>query len=107
MTQVGVPYRSHSSVEGVGFDCSGLTSYAWGRAGQELYRQSGTQIREAAPLDRSTARAGDLVHYPGHVMIYLGVGDAIVHSVHSGRTVEVDTISERRRNTVNFGDPTS
>ena len=107
MTQVGVPYRSHSSVEGVGFDCSGLTSYAWGRAGQELYRQSGTQIREAAPLDRSTARAGDLVHYPGHVMIYLGVGDAIVHSVHSGRTVEVDTISERRRNTVNFGAPTS
>lgn len=107
MTQVGVPYRTHSSVEGVGFDCSGLTSYAWGLAGQELYRQSGTQIREAAPLDRFTARAGDLVHYPGHVMIYLGVGDAIVHAVQSGRTVEVDTISERRRDTVSFGDPTS
>ncbi len=107
MTQVGVPYRSHSSVEDVGFDCSGLTSFAWGRAGHELFRQSGTQIREAAPLDRETARAGDLVHYPGHVMIYLGVGDAIIHSVHSGRTVEVDTISERRRNTVSFGDPTS
>ncbi|MEM9515454.1 MAG: NlpC/P60 family protein [Actinomycetota bacterium] len=107
MTQVGVPYRTHSSIEEVGFDCSGLTSFAWGRAGHDLFRQSGTQIREAAPLDRETARAGDLVHYPGHVMIYLGIGDAIIHSVHSGRTVEVDTISERRRNTVSFGDPTS
>ena len=62
----------------------------------ELFRQSGTQINEAAPLDRATAKAGDLVYYPGHVMLYLGVGDAIIHSVQTGRTVEIDTISGRR-----------
>ena len=106
MTQIGVPYRTNTSEEGVGFDCSGLTTYAWARAGVQLTRQSTAQIREAGPLDRASARAGDLVQYPGHVMMYLGVGDAIVHSVQRGRTVELDTISERRSNSVRFGDPT-
>jgi cell wall-associated NlpC family hydrolase len=105
MTQVGVPYRYNTSQEGVGFDCSGLTTFAWARAGVSLVRQSGQQINEAAPLDRTTAKAGDLVQYPGHVMMYLGVGDAIIHSVMSGRTVELDTISERRAASVRFGDP--
>jgi cell wall-associated NlpC family hydrolase len=106
MTQVGVPYRRNTSSEGVGFDCSGLTTFAWARAGVELVRQSTAQIRNAASLDRSTAKAGDLVQYPGHVMMYLGVGDAIIHSVMTGRTVELDTISSRRANSARFGDPT-
>ena len=103
LTQIGVPYRSNTSIENEGFDCSGLTTYAWAGAGVELYRQSGSQISEAKRIDRDEAMAGDLVHYPGHVMLYLGVGDAIVHSVSTGRTVEIDTI---RRGSVSFGDPT-
>ena len=106
LTQIGVPYRTNTSKPDVGFDCSGLTTYAWAGAGVELYRQSGSQIDDAAPLTRETAKAGDLVHYPGHVMMYLGVGDAVVHSITHGRTVEVDTISERRRDSVRWGDPT-
>jgi cell wall-associated NlpC family hydrolase len=105
MTQVGVPYRTNTSQEGKGFDCSGLTTYAWAKAGVQLIRQSGQQIRNALPLDRATAKAGDLVQYPGHVMMYLGVGDAVIHSVMSGRTVELDTINTRRTNSVRFGDP--
>ncbi|HSM67756.1 MAG TPA: NlpC/P60 family protein [Ilumatobacteraceae bacterium] len=105
MTQVGVPYRYNTSKEGVGFDCSGLTTFAWARAGVSLVRQSGEQIRNAAPIGRESAKAGDLVQYPGHVMMYLGVGDAIIHSVMSGRTVELDTISDRRVTSVRFGDP--
>lgn len=105
MTQIGVPYRTNTSQEGVGFDCSGLTTYAWGRAGVQLTRQSTSQINEALRLDRASAKAGDLVQYPGHVMMYLGVGDAVIHSVMRGRTVELDTISERRANSVRFGDP--
>jgi cell wall-associated NlpC family hydrolase len=107
MTQVGVPYRTHSSIEDVGFDCSGLTAFAWEGAGLQIEHQSSAQISNAARLDRSTAKAGDLVQYPGHVMLYLGVGDAIVHSVMTGRTVELDTISGRRVNSVRFGDPTA
>jgi hypothetical protein len=106
MSQVGVPYRSHSSKEDVGFDCSGLTSYAWRTAGKDLARQSGSQIKAAERLTRDDAKAGDLVYYPGHVMMYLGVGDAVIHSVQTGRTVEVDLISGRRRNSVRWGDPT-
>lgn len=107
MTQVGVPYRSHTSIEDEGFDCSGLTLYAWGEAGVELNRISGDQIRATDNVGRDGAEAGDLVHYPGHVMMYLGVDDAIVHSVNTGRTVEIDTISNRRANSVRFGDPIS
>ena len=106
LTQLGVPYRSVSSIEGVGFDCSGLTSYAWRAGGQELFRNSSAQISDAARLDRSEAKAGDLVQYPGHVMMYLGVEDAIVHSITHGRDVEIDPISQRKRNSVRFGDPT-
>ena len=105
LTQVGVPYRSMASKEGVGFDCSGLTSYAWSGAGIELYRRSSDQISDAERLSRDEAKAGDLVYYPGHVMMYLGVEDAIVHSIQTGRTVEIDTISGSRRNSVRFGDP--
>jgi cell wall-associated NlpC family hydrolase len=105
MTQLGVPYRTHASVEDEGFDCSGLTSYAWQASGVELNRISGDQIRAAAKVDRESASAGDLVHYPGHVMMYLGVEDAVVHSANTGRTVEIDTISARRANRVTFGNP--
>jgi cell wall-associated NlpC family hydrolase len=106
MTQVGVPYRYGSSSEGVGFDCSGITQFAWARAGVALVHQSSGQINAAAPIDRASAKAGDLVQYPGHVMMYLGIGDAIIHSVQTGRTVELDTINARRSSSVRFGDPT-
>ena len=52
-------------------------------------------------------KAGDLAQYPGHVMMYLGVGEAVIHSVMTGRTVELDTISERQASRVRFGDPTA
>lgn len=103
LTQVGVPYRTNTSIENEGFDCSGITTYAWAGSGVELYRQSGTQISEAKSISRDEAKAGDLVHYPGHIMLYLGVDNAVVHSIQTGRTVEVDTFS---RDSVNFGDPT-
>lgn len=105
MTQIGVPYRSLASVEDEGFDCSGLTLYAWQASGVELNRISGDQIRAATRVDRDEASAGDLVHYPGHVMMYLGIGDAVVHSVSTGRTVEIDTISKTRAGGVTFANP--
>jgi cell wall-associated NlpC family hydrolase len=103
-TQLGVPYRRNTSKAGEGFDCSGLTTYAWSQAGFLLQRQSTAQIRASAPRDELTAQAGDLVQYPGHVMMWLGVERFIVHAPYSGRNVEVDQFSTRRR--VKYGDPT-
>ena len=56
LAQLGVSYVSNSSEPGVAFDCSGLTAYAWGRAGVALYRQSGVQISDAAPRDSRQRR---------------------------------------------------
>ena len=43
MGQLGVPYVRYTSSPGVSFDCSGLTSYAWGQAGVYLPHQSRAQ----------------------------------------------------------------
>ncbi len=104
LSQLGVPYRRNTSKPGSGFDCSGLTSFAWSEAGFDLTRQSTAQIRAAAPRELETAMAGDLVQYPGHVMMYLGVDRAVVHAVMPGRPVEVDVVKARRN--LKFGDPT-
>ncbi|MEO7398737.1 MAG: NlpC/P60 family protein [Ilumatobacteraceae bacterium] len=102
-TQLGVPYRRMASKPGVGLDCSGLTTFAWGAAGVTLTRQSGAQIKAASPRSHETAMAGDLVYYPGHVMMYLGVDNTIIHSPYTGRRVEVDRFSTRK--SVKFGNP--
>ena len=105
LSQVGVPYRRNSSKPGVAFDCSGLTAYAWGRAGTTLAPQSGRQIRSAALRTHATVQAGDLAYYPGHVMIWLGVDNLIVHAADPARDVEVTDFSSRRASRLKFGDP--
>jgi cell wall-associated NlpC family hydrolase len=106
LTQVGVPYRRNTSKVGVAFDCSGLTAYAWSQAGIEMAHQSRTQLRTSALRTPDTAQAGDLVYYPGHVMLWLGLDNLIVHAPYRGHPVEVDQISTRRIKRVKFADPT-
>jgi cell wall-associated NlpC family hydrolase len=48
-----------------------------------------------------TAQPGDLVQYPGHVMMYLGAGRAVVHSPYTGRDVEVRSMERN----VNLASP--
>lgn len=106
MTQLGVPWRRNARVEGEGFDCSGLTSFSWARAGVEIERSSRNQFRAATEIGHEDAGLGDLVWYPGHIMLYLGVGDAVVHSPTHGRDVEFLELSERRASWVRYADPT-
>lgn len=102
LTQLGVPYRSMASKPGVGFDCSGLTSFAYAVAGISVPRSSGDQDRAAATVAREVAEVGDLVHYPGHVGMYLG-GNIYVHSPEPGRDVEIVVMPDRA---LDFGDLT-
>lgn len=102
MSQLGVPYRSLESEPGVGFDCSGLTIWAFAQAGFDIPRVSRDQIRDAAAVAREVAEAGDLVYYPGHVGIYLGA-ELYVHSPNSGNTVEAVHLPTK---SLRFGDAT-
>lgn len=104
-TQLGTRYRRNAASPSIGFDCSGLTSWSWAQAGVQLPHQSRSQMKQVAAVTRATAQAGDLVYYPGHVMIYLGVGDAIIHSPFTGRNVEVALLPGGRSGSVRFGNP--
>jgi cell wall-associated NlpC family hydrolase len=104
-TQLGVPYVRYTMRPGIAFDCSGLTSYAWGQVGHSMVRQSLRQITAVQRVAREQAQAGDLVWYPGHIMLYLGVDDAVIHAPLSGRNVELGFIAARRSRWVRFGNP--
>lgn len=106
LTQLGVPYRRNALAPGVAFDCSGLTSFAWSEAGFDIPRNSTAQIRAAEPRNIFTAQAGDLMRYPGHVMMWLGVGQAIIHAPFTGRHVEIKVLGSRSMSRSKFGDPT-
>jgi cell wall-associated NlpC family hydrolase len=91
-SQIGVPYVYLSSRPGVGFDCSGLTMYAWGRAGVRLPHSSADQYATVRPrISRANLRPGDLLFFYSpvhHVAIYLGHG-MMIHAPHSGQRVEI------------------
>ena len=88
MAQVGTMYRAAGNQPG-GFDCSGLTSYAWAQAGVKIPRTSTDQIAAAAVRSPDQLLPGDIIWHPGHIGLYLGVGDAMVHSSQTGKPVEV------------------
>lgn len=105
MTQLGTPYRRNTSKPGSGFDCSGLTTWAWAQSGITLPRQSRSQINTVVRVSREQAQAGDLVYYPGHVSLYLGLDNYILHAPFTGRSVEFSHIKSSRANSVLFGNP--
>jgi len=97
LEQAGVPYHSRSSSPGNGFDCSGLTMYAWSTVGVALSHRDSAQMNESVPRTWDTAQPADLVQYPGHVMMYLGAGQAIVHAPNTGSVVRVQNIARSVR----------
>ncbi|MET9389586.1 C40 family peptidase [Streptomyces sp. NPDC006624] len=92
--QLGKPYEW--GAEGpASYDCSGLTSRAWAKAGTPIPRTSQEQWRELKriPLDR--LRPGDLVVYfpkATHVALYLGDG-MVVQAPRPGAKVKVSPLA--------------
>ena len=105
LTQLGVPYRLNTSIAFQSFDCSGLTSYAWGIAGIPLARSSRAQFYAAKPIKPEKAQLGDLVWRPGHVAMYLGVPGAVLQAPTEGRNVEIQLMNERIASWVRYADP--
>lgn len=104
-TQLGVPYGHFARTAGVGFDCSGITSWAWEQAGFEIPRGAKWQIESAADVTPETAQAGDLLFYPTHVMMYLGVDLAILHSPNRKSTVHLSNVWKRKVAKLQWGNP--
>ena len=76
-----------------GFDCSGLTSWAWAKGGKSLPRTTYGQwaIGQHVPMD--ALQPGDLIFYNGlgHVALYVG-GGQMIHAPHTGSFVKVDSV---------------
>lgn len=97
--QKGDPYR-YGATGPNAFDCSGLTSYAYHRAGLRLPRTSSAQSGAVRHIARSKLRRGDLVFFTSgghvyHVGLYAGHrhgGDYVLHAPYSGRDVETERI---------------
>jgi cell wall-associated NlpC family hydrolase len=99
-SEIGTPYLWGGRTPGVGFDCSGLTSWAWEQAGTMIPRVSRDQYAATKRITRSELRAGDLVFYAAdgitisHVGMYAGDGDIIVQTRRSSTTgVTEDSLS--------------
>jgi len=105
LTQIGVHYRRYTASEGHGFDCSGLTSWAWSKVGVNLPRSSYQQVRAATRVDLSLAQPGDLLYYPGHVMLAVGVGTAMIHAPYTGANVEVRAMPLRKTSRIIAASP--
>ena len=94
-SQVGVPYVKYMSKEGVGFDCSGLTMYAWKQAGVSLPHQSRAQFARGPQIPTEYIEPGDLVYFHSpisHVGIYIG-GGMMVDAPGVGRNVRIAAVT--------------
>ncbi|MFC3575642.1 NlpC/P60 family protein [Streptomyces yaanensis] len=92
--QIGKPYRW--GAEGpTAYDCSGLTSRAWGHAGRAIPRTSQEQWARLPHVPLKKLRPGDLVVYfpeATHVALYLGNG-MVVQAPRPGTRVKVSPIA--------------
>jgi hypothetical protein len=87
---LGVGYRWGGSSPSSGFDCSGFTSYVYGRLGVRLPHNAAAQLGVGTPVPRSLLRPGDLLFFSGlgHVGMYVGSG-RMIHSPQSGDVVRI------------------
>jgi cell wall-associated NlpC family hydrolase len=91
---LGVPYV-WGGASPSGFDCSGLTMYAYAKVGVYLPHNAAMQYGMGTPVSQSQLAPGDLVFFNGltHVGMYIG-GGRFVHAPHTGDVVKISSLSE-------------
>ncbi|MCI5972264.1 MAG: C40 family peptidase [Anaerococcus sp.] len=95
---VGSPYVWGSANPGVGFDCSGLTSYVYSQMGISIPHQSAAQYSSGYAVDSSNLQAGDLVFFSyggggiDHVGIVVNSDGTFVHASTPATGVRYDNV---------------
>ena len=104
LSQLGVPYAWGGETAGQGFDCSGLTQWAWAQAGVSIPRTAAGQWASLPHVSLSALQPGDLLFYTNldgdhivdHVVMYVGSGpygsQTVVHAPYTGSTVSYSPI---------------
>ena len=88
---LGTDYVSGGASPAAGFDCSGLTQYAFLKAGMTIPRVSADQAKAGISVPAGQLRPGDLVAFNSpvtHVGIYIG-GGKFIHSPKTGDVIKV------------------
>lgn len=106
LSQQGLPYIWGGEQPGVGFDCSGLTQWAYAQGGVSIPRVADDQYREIPnkiPPVLPELRPGDLVFTNldargpgagwGHVGMYIGEGK-VINAPQTGDVVKVVSIED-------------
>ena len=99
--QLGVPYV-WGGTSPDGFDCSGLTQWAFEKAGIELPRTSRAQATEGQEVSQGEMQPGDLIFFNSpvsHVGIYIG-GGKMIEAPQTGSDVKISNV-ERRMDDLN------
>jgi len=96
---LGTPYQWGGESPSTGFDCSGLTQYAYHQAGVDLPRVAEDQFNVGMHVGRAQLEPGDLVFfqdstgYIHHMGMYVG-GGKFLHAPHTGDVVKISNLSE-------------
>lgn len=91
---LGKPYVWGGSNPQKGFDCSGLTQYAYSQIGVQLPRTSQQQEHSGREVAKDQLAVGDLVFYgePAyHVGMYVG-GGKMIDAPHTGANIRIENL---------------
>jgi len=98
LKQLGRPYLWGGDSPTNGFDCSGLTAWAYAKAdvGVNLPHLARAQFHMGKPVALSQLRPGDLVFFEkgiGHVAMYLADG-LLIEATHTGDIVRITHLDD-------------